>query len=532
MTFESLLAVLGRFHPLILHLPIGVLVGMGALELWRLIQRDPAAKLAPPILGWFAAASGVAGIATGLLLAREPAYGGDSLLLHRNLGIGFGAMTVVAACLLQAASFSRTGAWRRAYGFSLVLALVLMMPAGHLGAGMTHGENFLFEPLDGAKPAVAVTPTGGTTPQAPEKPGQVGAIGEPPKAVMSILIARCVSCHSASKSKGGLALHDWDSIQRGGDLGPVINHESPERSEILVRMLLPLDDEDHMPPKTKGQPGQDEIDQIRAWLTGKPAAPQAAPPTPAPQNAPASAPPPIEPKAVDALRARLAHVQPVSQTDPLLWIDFSAVSGANDATVRELLQPLAGAIADLSLARTSITDATAEFLGSMPRLRRLDISSTAIGDAGLKAISRSTSIRELNAVGSGLTDGAIEALGAMKSLERVHLWNTAVTADGIGKLRAARSGLIASLDTLEPAKPVETEPQPVLGAKPASPSPTAPPASALTPINTTCPVSAAPVIAKYTIVHEGRVIGFCCPNCPREFWADPSKFADKLPPKP
>jgi hypothetical protein len=29
-------------------------------------------------------------------------------------------------------------------------------------------------------------------------------------------------------------------------------------------------------------------------------------------------------------------------------------------------------------------------------------------------------------------------------------------------------------------------------------------------------------------VFDGKIVGFCCPNCPKEFWADPQAFADKL----
>ena len=56
---------------------------------------------------------------------------------------------------------------------------------------------------------------------------------------------------------------------------------------------------------------------------------------------------------------------------------------------------------------------------------------------------------------------------------------------------------------------------------------------ALRPVNTTCPVSGSPVNPKYALVHTSggvtRVVGFCCPNCPKEFWADPAKFEAKLP---
>ncbi|MDZ4828772.1 MAG: YHS domain-containing protein, partial [Phycisphaerae bacterium] len=50
----------------------------------------------------------------------------------------------------------------------------------------------------------------------------------------------------------------------------------------------------------------------------------------------------------------------------------------------------------------------------------------------------------------------------------------------------------------------------------------------LKPINAVCPVSGTPVDPRYTIVYEGKVIGFCCPNCPKKFWDDPKAFAEKL----
>jgi YHS domain-containing protein len=30
------------------------------------------------------------------------------------------------------------------------------------------------------------------------------------------------------------------------------------------------------------------------------------------------------------------------------------------------------------------------------------------------------------------------------------------------------------------------------------------------------------------VVYEGKVIAFCCPNCPKQFWTDPQKFLAAL----
>ena len=55
---------------------------------------------------------------------------------------------------------------------------------------------------------------------------------------------------------------------------------------------------------------------------------------------------------------------------------------------------------------------------------------------------------------------------------------------------------------------------------------------ALRPVNATCPVSGSPVNPEYSLVHAfadgSRVVGFCCPKCPAEFWADPAAFEAKL----
>ena len=52
----------------------------------------------------------------------------------------------------------------------------------------------------------------------------------------------------------------------------------------------------------------------------------------------------------------------------------------------------------------------------------------------------------------------------------------------------------------------------------------APVVASLSPVNSMCPVSGKPIVAKYAIVHEGRVVAFCCEVCAGQFWADPSAF--------
>jgi YHS domain-containing protein len=86
------------------------------------------------------------------------------------------------------------------------------------------------------------------------------------------------------------------------------------------------------------------------------------------------------------------------------------------------------------------------------------------------------------------------------------------------------------LDDGDPAAAAALETEGELEFRSDAPALDAPPAVAgLAPVNTVCPVSGEPANAKYSILFEGRVIAFCCLNCPKEFWADPETYRAKLP---
>ena len=135
------------------------------------------------------------------------------------------------------------------YKVALYGSLGIVFFAGHFGAGLTHGMNFLVEPLLQGKPA-ALT----------EQTPLYEAFVEP------ILEAKCQRCHNPQKHKGGLDMTTFDLLVKGGENGPVWKAGHPEESEIIRRALLPLEDEDHMPPEGKAQLTQDEIALLQRWI--------------------------------------------------------------------------------------------------------------------------------------------------------------------------------------------------------------------------------------------------------------------------
>jgi hypothetical protein len=130
-----------------------------------------------------------------------------------------------------------------------------------------------------------------------------------------------------------------------------------------------------------------------------------------------------------------------------------------------------------------------------------------------------------------LTDGAAEVLAQIPELRKIWLWDSGISPAAQARLREARPGLLVDAGELAAAAALETEGE--LKFTSDAPSVDAPPPAAagavsLTPINAVCPVSGNPVNPKYSVVFEGRVIGFCCPNCPKDFWADPERFRAAL----
>ena len=52
--------------------------------------------------------------------------------------------------------------------------------------------------------------------------------------------------------------------------------------------------------------------------------------------------------------------------------------------------------------------------------------------------------------------------------------------------------------------------------------------SAPTPVNAQCPVSGKAVDISKTVLHEGKLIAFCCDDCKAKFQQDPKSLLTKL----
>src|SRR5882672_2471135 len=126
---NHLLEFFGRLHPMLVHLPIGILI---LVITWILIFEFKKKKVSRSVLNFTLAAAALTAIAsacTGYLLSRTGEYDETILSQHQWLGISVASMSFVFWFL-----FHTGRAKRRSLKLFSILILILLIGTGHLGA--------------------------------------------------------------------------------------------------------------------------------------------------------------------------------------------------------------------------------------------------------------------------------------------------------------------------------------------------------------------------------------------------------------
>jgi hypothetical protein len=321
-------------------------------------------------------------------------------------------------------------------------------------------------------------------------------------AVLPILSAKCVSCHGADKQKGKLRLDSLEEIMKGSG-GENVIPGKVEESLLTHRILLPANDDEHMPPEDEPQLTKEEIEVLKFWVgSGAKGDAKVADLKPEgevakaidivlanpPKSAVAAAKPAVDPKVAEALAKAAAEtigqvekqgasLMAIAQDTPDLR--FSALNVAKEYGDKnlEILKPVADQVKWMDLARTQVTDAGLAHVAALKNLTRLHLENTKITDAGLDHLKGLANLEYLNLYGTQVTDAGIAKLAGLKNLKKLFVWQTKVTDDGAKKLVAAIAGLDVNTGWKEPAKPVEVAAATPTPAPPAPAAPTPAPAA-------------------------------------------------------
>ncbi len=250
----------GRLHLVLLHLPIGFLLLLGALEFFALVLgRNEAVAPRDLILALIAPIAIITAVC-GWLLSWSGGYDAGLLMWHKWFGVSVAVASVVLYLVHRAGRVTL-------YKVVLVLALVLVSITGHLGGALTHGSDYLTEPLKKMFGKGDSSESHGPAPTANLAVAAPRAAGSAYSAVIQpIFNDYCIGCHGPKKSKGGLRLDSFQGLDKGGKSGAAMVPGSVALSLLCKRLALPAADEDHMPPDGKRQPTADDVALLRWWI--------------------------------------------------------------------------------------------------------------------------------------------------------------------------------------------------------------------------------------------------------------------------
>ena len=268
----SLAQFAGRFHPVLVHLPIGLLVLLpileilGLLHVWKHLQKSAGFVLGLATFGALGATF------AGWLLAWSGGYEGETVMNHL-----WGGVALSAACIVL--TWLRPGyiagdsvlIVRLGYMPMLFATLGIMGWTSHQGSVITHGDDYLTKHMPaGLRQFLGIKSA--TPVKAPAPTADANAVAPPPPSffvsqINPVLEKHCVACHKPSKIKGGLRMDTYALLMEGGDSGPPVIAGSLETSDLYRRITLPTDDEEFMPTDGKPPLKPDEIKLIAEWIT-------------------------------------------------------------------------------------------------------------------------------------------------------------------------------------------------------------------------------------------------------------------------
>lgn len=445
----------GQLHPLFLHLPIGATVLVISMEGLGLISRG---KYKPnttiPLA--FAAGTAIFAVVFGYFLHLTGEYKVEELADHKRDGIIF-TVWIILTFLAKYTYDSRKFTWLKpGYLIALVATTGMMMSAGHYGGEITHGD-----PLNSLPSKILAERKAEE-----EKP----VVTDPviyANIVHGILKNKCISCHGEDKVKGGLRLDSMAAILEGGDEEECVVPGDIEGSYMITTILLPEDDDMHMPPKAKPQVTAEELSILKWWIEmGAPEETKLSEVTVPVEITTALAtlksPEELarekeqirlaEEKAKKAFKEKRANLEEVlysvneafpgslrynSQEDTDLVFNSVSYRKTFKGSDLQMLEPVAAEVIELDLSSTNLTDTDAVHLEKFINLKNLKLNGTKITDEALKSVSKLENLQSLNLFGTNVTDAGIMEISNLKHLEKTYLWNTEVTPAGATQLQEA-----------------------------------------------------------------------------------------------
>lgn len=420
----NLIAWLGRWHPLVLHFPIvllliAIFLGLTGKHVPRLLLvTGVLSALITAILGFF--------------LGMDVPIKGDLLFWHQWLG---GSSALMAAVWYGLYS---SGLTNTVYTKAVQIVLIgLIGFTGHYGGMVTHGEEFLALPTERPEDKI------------PENPIVYKDV------VFRILDNKCVTCHNPNKQKGELVMTSFDKLLQGGKNGPIFKAGNPEESEMIKRIHLPLEDEDHMPPEGKDPLEENEIAILERWIA------LGTSDTLRFDQLPKSEPlvgliskmmssgtsdkwaglPKVADSTLTDLSSDYLSISRIKSNSEALSVVIFPPPEYHPKTITDLTR-ISKNIVQLDLSGLPISENEIDAIATFTNLERLELDKTPITDSEVKKLASLKKLNLLKIYDTAITDQSISVFKKLSELKSLFLYKTGVTSIALTSLKEENPGLM------------------------------------------------------------------------------------------
>lgn len=423
----------GRMHPLLLHFPIVLLLLAMAMECFRFkadnqknhfYQRFTSALLLAGVI-----TSGLT-VTMGIFLSHEEGYAGAAVQSHK----WWGASVFFIASAIYSWRDSRWYTATIARGGAVLVSFCLVM-AGHFGGALTHGDNFILQPVlaETLKPV----------------PLEEALVFD--HVIKPVLEKKCTGCHNATKLKGELMLTDSVSIMKGGDTGQLFVAGDPDSSLLVKRILLPETEKEHMPPAGKPQLSEEERELLYYWIQSgarfntrvvaldesdslRIAATTVLTREEHVETFSFSA---ADPETLRKLNSNYRVLTPVAINSPALNVNIYNKDIYTGRMLDEL-KLVQEQVISLDLAKMPVRDEDVKYIARLENLRQLNLNFTEITDQALSELAQLSNLASLSLSGTEVNYAALlQFLPHSRSLQSLAIWDTPVSATEKEKLQMA-----------------------------------------------------------------------------------------------
>ena len=437
----ELLDFLGSLHPLIVHLPIGIVLLTIAIDVFMRNKNNSVQRVIT--MGWFFSFfSGLLAAIFGWFLGDNGYYLESQINIHKWSGIAFVSICFIV-WLLRYINFRFSKSFNRSVNLT---SIILLMITGHFGGEMTHGQNYLFENLPYTQKKISVTTLSET------KRSNNDSLFVYEDLIHPVLEEKCIACHNQNLASGGLNMSSIESMIKGGNSGAGIQNGNPFESLIYKRVSYPHDHPKFMPPT--GVPlSYDQIATLEWWIDNG-----------------AKKQMPVTLTRNDPKTLRLMELQYGLDLREKTYLETLTLSSPSQEELKSIegeeyiwrflnpeqsfldlkftkkkieindllkVQSIKNNITWLNLADCMLNDNHLSYISNFPNLTRLKIQKNPlVTNKGIEALQKLEHLTELNLYGTRVSNNTLITLGQMKSLKKLFVWNTRITDKEIADFKA------------------------------------------------------------------------------------------------